>query len=88
MQKIDRLGWAAGTAFTVYGTRIGVRVTNPMNTQFWTRGVGFIRTPNRLHKRSQWSRLPEILVRRARRRIWLTPATGRPGRNKLFRSGE
>ena len=29
MQKIDRLGWAAGIAFRSYGLRIGVRVTDP-----------------------------------------------------------
>lgn len=29
MEKIDRLGWAAGLAFTAYGRRIGVRVNNP-----------------------------------------------------------
>ena len=29
MEKIDRLGWAAGTAFAAYGTRIGVRVNQP-----------------------------------------------------------
>jgi hypothetical protein len=27
MQKIDRLGWAAGLSFTAYGVRIGIRVT-------------------------------------------------------------
>ena len=26
MQKIDRLGWAAGLAFTSYGVRVGIRV--------------------------------------------------------------
>jgi len=29
MQKIDRLGWAAGTSFVSYGRRIGVRVSDP-----------------------------------------------------------
>ncbi len=29
MRKIDRLGWAAGLAFTSYGVRIGVRVNRP-----------------------------------------------------------
>ena len=29
MEKIDRLGWAAGTAFAAYGSRIGVRVNRP-----------------------------------------------------------
>lgn len=29
MDKIDRLGWAAGLAFTSYGVRIGVRVNRP-----------------------------------------------------------
>ena len=28
MQKIDRLGWAAGTAFRSYGLRLGVRVSD------------------------------------------------------------
>jgi hypothetical protein len=28
MQKIDRLGWAAGIGFEAYGARIGVRVTD------------------------------------------------------------
>src|SRR5713226_9210029 len=28
MEKIDRLGWAAGMAFTSYGVRIGIRVNN------------------------------------------------------------
>jgi hypothetical protein len=27
MEKIDRLGWAAGLAFTAYGVRIGIRVS-------------------------------------------------------------
>jgi hypothetical protein len=29
MQKLDRLGWAAGMAFTSFGVRIGVRTTDP-----------------------------------------------------------
>ena len=29
MEKLDRLGWAAGLAFTAYGRRIGVRVNRP-----------------------------------------------------------
>ncbi len=29
MEKIDRLGWAAGIAFVSYGLRIGIRVSNP-----------------------------------------------------------
>jgi len=29
MEKLDRLGWAAGIAFTAYGLRIGVRVNDP-----------------------------------------------------------
>src|SRR5437588_12240232 len=29
MQKIDRLGWAAGLSFRSYGVRMGVRVTAP-----------------------------------------------------------
>src|SRR5262249_52871706 len=29
MEKIDRLGWAAGMAFQSYGVRIGIRVNNP-----------------------------------------------------------
>jgi hypothetical protein len=29
MDKIDRLGWAAGISFTSYGVRVGVRVNNP-----------------------------------------------------------
>jgi hypothetical protein len=29
MQKIDRLGWAAGISFTAYGTHLGIRVNNP-----------------------------------------------------------
>ena len=29
MQKLDRLGWAAGTAFRAYGVRFGVRVSEP-----------------------------------------------------------
>ena len=29
MRKIDRLGWAAGLAFTAYGVRVGVRVNAP-----------------------------------------------------------
>src|SRR5215211_7437610 len=29
MQKIDRLGWAAGVAFESYGLKIGVRVNAP-----------------------------------------------------------
>lgn len=29
MQKIDRLGWAAGLSFEAYGARIGVRVSDP-----------------------------------------------------------
>lgn len=29
MEKVDRLGWVAGTAFKAYGTRIGVRVNQP-----------------------------------------------------------
>jgi hypothetical protein len=29
MEKIDRLGWAAGTSFVSYGVRIGVRVNQP-----------------------------------------------------------
>ncbi len=29
MEKIDRLGWAAGIAFVSYGLRIGIRVSSP-----------------------------------------------------------
>jgi hypothetical protein len=29
MEKLDRLGWAAGLAFTAYGVRIGIRVNDP-----------------------------------------------------------
>ena len=29
MEKIDRLGWAAGIALTSYGVRIGIRVNDP-----------------------------------------------------------
>ena len=29
MEKIDRLGWAAGVAFVSYGLRIGIRVSSP-----------------------------------------------------------
>ena len=29
MEKIDRLGWAAGMAFVSYGVRIGIRVSSP-----------------------------------------------------------
>jgi hypothetical protein len=29
MDKIDRLGWAAGIAFTAYGVSVGVRVSDP-----------------------------------------------------------
>jgi len=29
MEKIDRLGWAAGMCFDAYGRRIGIRVNNP-----------------------------------------------------------
>ncbi|HYP26528.1 MAG TPA: hypothetical protein VE262_07415 [Blastocatellia bacterium] len=29
MDKIDRLGWAAGTSFISYGVRVGVRVNRP-----------------------------------------------------------
>jgi hypothetical protein len=29
MEKIDRLGWAAGISFTAYGRRVGVRVNRP-----------------------------------------------------------
>jgi hypothetical protein len=29
MQKLDRLGWAAGIGFQAYGWRIGIRVNNP-----------------------------------------------------------
>src|SRR4051794_37579604 len=29
MQKIDRLGWAAGISFDAYGLRIGVRTDKP-----------------------------------------------------------
>jgi hypothetical protein len=29
MEKIDRLGWAAGIAFTAYGLSVGVRVSDP-----------------------------------------------------------
>jgi len=29
MDKLDRLGWAAGVAFQVCGLRIGVRITDP-----------------------------------------------------------
>ena len=29
MAKLDRLGWAAGTALTAYGVRVGVRVDDP-----------------------------------------------------------
>ncbi len=29
MEKIDRLGWAAGIAFVCYGLRIGIRVSSP-----------------------------------------------------------
>src|ERR1700730_3021808 len=29
MEKIDRLGWAAGISFTALGVRVGVRVNDP-----------------------------------------------------------
>lgn len=29
MEKIDRLGWAAGLAFTAFGVRVGIRVNDP-----------------------------------------------------------
>src|SRR2546426_6633646 len=29
MQKIDRLGWAAGKSFRSYGVRVGIRVNDP-----------------------------------------------------------
>ncbi len=29
MEKIDRLGWVAGTSFVAYGLRIGIRVNDP-----------------------------------------------------------
>ena len=29
MEKIDRLGWAAGMAFVSYGVRLGIRVSSP-----------------------------------------------------------
>lgn len=29
MQKIDRLGWAAGLSFTAYGLRVGIRTNTP-----------------------------------------------------------
>jgi hypothetical protein len=29
MEKIDRLGWAAGISFSAFGRRIGIRVTEP-----------------------------------------------------------
>ena len=29
MEKLDRLGWAAGIAFTAYGVSVGVRVSDP-----------------------------------------------------------
>src|SRR5438105_8975661 len=29
MEKINRLGWAAGISFTSYGVRVGVRANNP-----------------------------------------------------------
>lgn len=29
MRKLDRLGWAAGIAFTAYGVKVGVRVSDP-----------------------------------------------------------
>ena len=29
MQKVDRLGWAAGVCFKAYGWKIGVRVNKP-----------------------------------------------------------
>lgn len=29
MEKIDRLGWAAGLSFTAYGRRVGIRVSDP-----------------------------------------------------------
>lgn len=29
MQRLDRLGWAAGRAISAYGVRIGLRTTNP-----------------------------------------------------------
>jgi hypothetical protein len=30
MDKVDRLGWAAGVAFQVFGVRIGIRVCDPL----------------------------------------------------------
>ncbi|MFQ5789205.1 MAG: hypothetical protein ACE5JI_01895 [Acidobacteriota bacterium] len=29
MEKLDRLGWAAGTAFVAHGVRVGIRVNEP-----------------------------------------------------------
>ena len=39
MEKIDRLGWAAGISFTAYGARVGVRINNP---QFMDRLLGYL----------------------------------------------
>jgi hypothetical protein len=33
MEKLDRLGWAAGFAFTAYGVRVGFRVNEPISLQ-------------------------------------------------------
>ena len=30
MEKIDRLGWAAGAAFEMFGVRVGIRVNDPV----------------------------------------------------------
>ena len=40
MEKIDRLGWAAGVSFYAYGLRIGVRVSSagvPYYTEVFAR---------------------------------------------------
>ena len=53
MDKIDRLGWAAGVAFQVFGVRIGIRVSDPL-----------VREPVLSRVPAGWTRIQSAVVDR------------------------
>src|SRR6266853_5384526 len=53
MEKIDRLGWAAGVAFQAFGVRIGIRVSDPL-----VREAALSRVP------AGWTRIQSAVVDR------------------------
>lgn len=71
MDKIDRLGWAAGVAFEMFGVRIGIRVNDPMVLE-----SVLSRVP------AGWTRIPGVVVDRLYSVV--TPLVRRRNVRQLF----